>query len=134
MDPQGYGSAMTYARRYSIASLIGLIVEDDDAETACGRSKIVESNFKKDSDFSPSDQSKKSSSVVEPDPSTETNSDLPSNLPNLDGVNCRAVKDQDGRLYVVVTGDTFSKKSSLSGNGFKWNPDRKIWWRYAEAA
>jgi hypothetical protein len=39
LDPQGYGSAMTYARRYSMASMIGLIVEDDDAETACGRPK-----------------------------------------------------------------------------------------------
>jgi hypothetical protein len=37
LDPQGYGSAMTYARRYSMAVLIGLIVEDDDAESACGR-------------------------------------------------------------------------------------------------
>jgi hypothetical protein len=39
LDPQGYGSVMTYARRYSMASMIGLIVEDDDAETACGRPK-----------------------------------------------------------------------------------------------
>lgn len=36
-DPQAYGSAMTYARRYSLASIIGLKTLDDDAETAVGR-------------------------------------------------------------------------------------------------
>lgn len=29
-DPQGHGSAITYARRYAYASILGLISEDDD--------------------------------------------------------------------------------------------------------
>ena len=29
-DPQGYGSAMTYARRYALSALLGMICEDDD--------------------------------------------------------------------------------------------------------
>lgn len=33
-DPQGYGSAMTYARRYSLASMVGVCPEDDDGEGA----------------------------------------------------------------------------------------------------
>ena len=34
-DPQGYGSAMTYARRYGLAALIGIVAEnDDDGEMA----------------------------------------------------------------------------------------------------
>ena len=33
-DPQGVGSATTYLRRYSLAALLGLAQEDDDAETA----------------------------------------------------------------------------------------------------
>ena len=37
-DPQGAGSAITYARRYAIVSMLGLNVdEDDDGETASGR-------------------------------------------------------------------------------------------------
>ncbi len=36
-DPQGYGSAITYARRYGLSALIGIITEDDDAEAAMGR-------------------------------------------------------------------------------------------------
>lgn len=36
-DPQGYGSAMTYARRYGLSALLGIITEDDDAESAMQR-------------------------------------------------------------------------------------------------
>lgn len=33
-DPQGYGSALTYARRYSLMSLCGIAPEDDDGNAA----------------------------------------------------------------------------------------------------
>lgn len=33
-DPQAHGSAMTYARRYSLMAILGLVAEDDDAEKA----------------------------------------------------------------------------------------------------
>ena len=33
-DPQGYGSAWTYARRYSLAAMVGVISEDDDGNAA----------------------------------------------------------------------------------------------------
>ena len=36
-DPQGYGAAMTYARRYCLQAILGLAAEDDDGETASGR-------------------------------------------------------------------------------------------------
>jgi hypothetical protein len=32
-DPQGYGSALTYMRRYSLASITGLYQDDDDGES-----------------------------------------------------------------------------------------------------
>lgn len=36
-DPQGYGSALTYARRYALLSVLGLVGdEDDDANVATG--------------------------------------------------------------------------------------------------
>lgn len=37
-DPQALGSAITYARRYGLQSLVGLGAEDDDAEGAMNRS------------------------------------------------------------------------------------------------
>ena len=37
-DPQGIGSALTYARRYALGAIVGLATEeDDDAESAMGR-------------------------------------------------------------------------------------------------
>lgn len=33
-DPQGYGSALTYARRYALAAMLGVTQDDDDAASA----------------------------------------------------------------------------------------------------
>jgi len=38
-DPQGIGSAITYARRYDLMAMVGIAPEDDDAELAMERSK-----------------------------------------------------------------------------------------------
>lgn len=38
-DPQGMGSAISYARRYSLAAMVGVYQTDDDAETAQNRNK-----------------------------------------------------------------------------------------------
>lgn len=36
-DPQAMGSAITYARRYSLASILGIVTTDDDGESAVNR-------------------------------------------------------------------------------------------------
>jgi hypothetical protein len=38
-DPQGIGSAITYARRYALASIVGVCPEDDDGAAASGNNK-----------------------------------------------------------------------------------------------
>jgi hypothetical protein len=38
-DAQGYGSALTYARRYMLQAIVGLAPIDDDAEASVGRSQ-----------------------------------------------------------------------------------------------
>jgi len=40
-DPQGLGSAMTYARRYSLAAMAGVCPDDDDGENAMGRNPVT---------------------------------------------------------------------------------------------
>jgi hypothetical protein len=41
-DPQGQGSAITYARRYALMAALGLVAdEDDDAEAATKKSRGV---------------------------------------------------------------------------------------------
>lgn len=47
-DPQGVGSALTYARRYALAAIVGIASEDDDAEEATRgtrKNKIEEENI-----------------------------------------------------------------------------------------
>ena len=39
-DPQGYGSALTYARRYSLMAACGIAPEDDDGNGASRRTEI----------------------------------------------------------------------------------------------
>ena len=38
-DPQAFGSAMTYARRYGLAATLGIVTDDDDAEGAMNRNQ-----------------------------------------------------------------------------------------------
>lgn len=38
-DPQATGSATTYARRYGLSAMLGIIQTDDDAEAAMGRNE-----------------------------------------------------------------------------------------------
>lgn len=35
-DPQGYGSALTYGRRYGLSALLGIVTEEDDDGIAAG--------------------------------------------------------------------------------------------------
>jgi hypothetical protein len=134
-DPQGFGSAMTYARRYSLASMVGLTTEDDDAEAACGRPMPP-----RPPDRAPVGRAAQDPpEPIEPangnskDQSSSEDLALLSRLPRLDGVSYEAVTAHDGRLCVVANGNTMSQRGHLKDGGFKWNPQRKIWWRYAEA-
>lgn len=43
-DPQGYGSAITYMRRYSLCAILGIIQDDDDGERACDNKKTAIKN------------------------------------------------------------------------------------------
>lgn len=45
-DPQKLGSAITYYRRYTLASLLGLQADDDDANLASGKAKPADAEEK----------------------------------------------------------------------------------------
>jgi len=45
-DPQGYGSALTYARRYSLMAACGIAPEDDDGNAATRPVKLTEGALK----------------------------------------------------------------------------------------
>ena len=116
-DPQGMGSAITYARRYALTAMLGLVTEDDDGEAACGR-KGTSTRAQ-----SPRRQ------VGNRQEATSQSAELPA----LEGVTYQRVSAPDGRECIVASGNTQPKKEILSGLGFRWNAQRKYWWKYADA-
>ena len=134
-DPQGMGSAITYARRYALTAMLGMVTEDDDGEGAKNGKKS--STRPKLSVIAPGSQKERQRA-----PSTTTGPSTPSNrpsaslesLPPLEGVTYQQVTAQDGRPCIIATGNTQTKKELLTGAGFRWNPQRKLWWKYVDAA
>lgn len=55
-------------------------------------------------------------------------------LPPLEGIAYQQVTAQDGRPCIIATGNTQAKKELLTGAGFRWNAQRKLWWKYVDAA
>ena len=134
-DPQGMGSAITYARRYSLCAMLGIVTEDDDANAACGHPKNtrsqrrpLEGNLSKNRPNRDSTSGKNFSGASEAQQSNQVQ------LPNIDGVSYRNVLADDGRTCIVATGQTLEKKELLRAAGFKWNPQQKVWWKYSESA
>ena len=130
-DPQGMGSAITYARRYSLCAMLGIVTEDDDGEGAKIGSKSASSQ--KRSTGGPQRQkgpSDDSTIVNENSRASNRVVDDLKNLPRLDGVTYRKVQAQDGRLCIIAKGETASKKTLLMAAGFKWNAQQRLWWKY----
>ena len=134
-DPQGMGSAITYARRYALTAMLGMVTEDDDGEAA-----------KIDQKSTPRSRRPATASQTQKVPQGETafghnqnrgangNSAAPDFLPELEGIAYQVVAANDGRECVIATGNTHAKKEILQGAGFRWNPQRKVWWKYTDAA
>ena len=134
-DPQGLGSALTYARRYSLCAILGIVTEDDDGNAASMPVKqaqkatrpVEASQRQKGTSESSSSKGKISSASNRPVSSQQ-------NLPNIDGVTFRSVQAEDGRPCIVAAGKTLEKKDLLRASGFRWNAQQKVWWKYADAA
>ena len=119
-DPQGMGSAITYARRYSLCAMLGIVTEDDDGNAASNPvQKQARQQRTKPQSQKPVQESQNDSSRV---------------LPKLDGVTYKNVQAADGRMCVVANGNTLDKKELLKAAGFKWNSQQKVWWKYAATA
>lgn len=145
-DPQGYGSALTYARRYGLATMVGLVTEvDDDAEGAMPRT----GSRKPKTQTAPALRQESASAQSERNGTGMTSASQPhaqSNgeqrggynsslaaLPRIDGITYQTIQAQDGRTCVTASGDTRSKKVFLQEANFRWDATRKVWWRYADA-
>ncbi len=119
-DPQGYGSAQTYARRYALCAMLDIVTEDDDGEGA----KMPQSARKSRTPAHERNQARNTP------PAREESS----GLPKIDGITYQNITSTDGRTCIIASGNTQPKKDLLMGLGFKWNAQRKMWWKYADAA
>lgn len=131
-DPQGMGSAITYARRYAITAMLGMVTEDDDGEAA--KAPVVNSRHSRKTGATSNYAAKKpkQSEFADKIPGS---SDFVTNAEELEleGVTFQRVTAQDGRECIIATGNTQPNRVALSQTGFRWNPQRKIWWKYADA-
>ena len=134
-DPQGMGSAMTYCRRYALTAMLGMVTEDDDGEGARtgrktpSRPKLPVNSPETKKAHLPGPNVKNNSSATSNRPSSGLE-----NLPLLEGITYQQVTAQDGRPCIIASGITQAKKEILTGAGFRWNPQRKLWWKYVDAA
>ena len=134
-DPQGMGSAITYARRYALTAMLGMVTEDDDGEGAQNGKKLP--TRRKLPVIVPESQKARQCEA-----STANNLSSPSNrpsaslesLPPLEGITYQQVTTQGGRPCIIASGNTQAKKELLTGAGFRWNPQRKLWWKYVDVA
>lgn len=99
-DPQ----ALTYARRYGLSSMTGLVTKDDDANSACTGFDL------------------QSPRIADIKPRQNTITDLP----HIDGIIFQQQKAKDGALYITATGNVRNKNGILKEAGFKWNANRKL--------
>lgn len=107
-DCQGAGSAITYARRYALTAMLGMVTEeDDDGEGA----KLPPSR------------------PAKPMPQAQEQTDLP----QIAGVTYRNTTSADGQSYVVACGNTHPGKDRLHAAGFRWDAAQKQWWRAVTA-
>lgn len=129
LDPQGYGSALTYARRYGLSALVGVVTEDDDGQMASnsGASTTGQARPKLTRNESVKPSRSGSQGSNSSSPSNDSNSAL-ALLPHIDGVKFHRVDTAEGH-FVTACGDTRNKKSLLKAAGFSWDVDQKTWWR-----
>ena len=128
-DPQAYGSALTYARRYGLSAMVGLLAEDDDGNMACKGGTHESRNH------GVFEMQRPQLSGLKPRQNDFANNSsqngVMESLPHIDGISYQQNKAQDGALYITATGNTRNKNGILKEAGFKWNSSRKLWWKAA---
>jgi hypothetical protein len=96
-DPQGYGSAMTYARRYSLAAITGLYQDDDDGNAASinGKGAVAMPKAKIKAEVDPGDDYAEEAGEA---PENETG-DAPAPVKTNEG---KITKKQQGLIFVKL--------------------------------
>lgn len=110
-DPQGYGSAITYMRRYALQSVLGVAPEDDDGNAASvGTAKQMSQAIKKVADEKQKEFNGKHFSAPE--------DQLPWDAPD---------EAAEEHLYHIPYAGGEEARKAAKAAGAKWDKDRKIW-------
>lgn len=117
VDPQGMGSAITYARRYSLMALLGMAAEDDDAEAAMSRPAAQAPQRQ-----APQRQAPQWQAPANPAPPATG----ASGLPKLNGISYQEGLI-DGSPAMIAKGNTFPHKDALKQSGFRFDQNSKDW-------
>lgn len=123
---------MTYARRYALSAMLGMVTEDDDdahlATHGSSASRPRATKHSRQATVKPTPQPSQTAA------STKTTHPALAAMPRLDGINYQTASAQDGRLCIVATGNVSTRQQVFKASGFKWSEERKLWWRYADSA
>jgi hypothetical protein len=123
-DPQVLGKVTTYARRYGLQLALGLVAEDDDANSVSR----------------PAQQTKPATQTAAK-PATQTAAKPASTpAPAASGKTLDDIKSVDGVVVtesedsITVSGKTYSLSNDLKALGFIWVGTEKIWMKKVEKA
>ena len=100
-DPQGFGIAMTYLRRYSLSAMLGIVTEEDTDGELHSEQATAKQQYSR------------------------------SRLPQIPGIRFQETKDLNGKPFIVAEGDTLHRQEELKQQGFHWDPKQRVWWRHA---
>ncbi len=130
-DPQGYGSALTYARRYGLSALVGIVTEDDDANLASNHGSSTGALTPPNQRFNGSQKPTNHANLGHINQFQPKNKQTSKTreLPKIDGVVFNTVKSPEGAEYITASGNTRNKSNILKQAGFTWDRNQKIWWR-----
>lgn len=129
-DPQGMGAAITYARRYALSAMLG-IVTGDDGDCDPGWKNAPSAGQRKHEPAAPRSQARQEEyRLPDADPYYDdpffngggSNADY--EPPKLPGIQYAW---RDGQI--IASGDTVKNKEALKSAGFKWNAGDKVWIR-----
>ncbi|WP_285905045.1 ERF family protein [Pseudodesulfovibrio pelocollis] len=146
-DPQAFGSALTYVRRYALCAVLGIVTKDDDANGAAGKERPQshsEPPRPQQPPQGPPQQQRPNSQPRGPvgQPQQQRPQPFPSQpqgqqggvLPPLSGVDYVPARGNDGQMYVKAVGQTWPHHQRLLNMGFFFSKEKKLYWKPQQQA
>ncbi|MHB1681075.1 MAG: ERF family protein [bacterium] len=118
-DAQGFGAGVTYARRYSLQTLLGIPADDDDGNAASGTGRQAVQSQK------PAAQPTKQ---TEQKPQDISGIDFFKNISNI-----KVEENESGDIFITGSG-AYPYRTSLIKLGFIFSPESKSWVKKAQVA